>query len=319
MDPKKLIIQIPCYNEEQTLAITINAIPKTIEGVDKVEIMIINDGSKDKTVNVAHSLKVDHILDIKQNKGLANAFISGILEAARLGADYVVNLDADNQYCADDIPVLLKPLLSGEADMVVGERNIRNIENFSWLKKRFQIYGSGIISLLSNTNIKDTPSGFRALNRKAMLKLHIFNEYTYTHESLIAAVESGLALKGVSIRTNPEILRESRLVKNNFSYILKSGLTITRFYFIYNPYPLFITIASLTGTMGLFLLFRFLYFYFIGLGDGWIQSLIISGILIFISVFTLIAAIICDIARVNRKLLQKILYELRISLLSKEK
>jgi glycosyltransferase involved in cell wall biosynthesis len=315
----KLIIQIPCYNEEASLPITIGAIPKKIEGVDTVEIMVINDGSIDNTVKVARALGIDHVLDIKQNKGLANAFLAGILEAAMLGADYVVNLDADNQYCADDIHLLLRPLISGEADMVVGERPIREIEDFSWLKKKLQIYGSGVISTLSNTSIRDTPSGFRALNRKAMLKLHIFNEYTYTHESLIAAVEAGLTLKGVSIRTNPGVLRESRLVKNNLSYVLKSALTILRFYFIYNPYPLFITISSLSGVAGLFLLVRFLYFYFIGLGDGWIQSLIIAGILIFISVFTLIAAIICDIARVNRKLLQKILYELRISLLAKEK
>jgi glycosyltransferase involved in cell wall biosynthesis len=319
VESKKLIIQIPCHNEESTLPVTIAAISRIIEGVTNVEIMIINDGSTDNTLTVARSMNVDHILDIKQNKGLANAFLSGIFEAARLGADYVVNLDADNQYCADDIPLLLEPLLLDQADMVVGERNINNIETFSWLKKKLQIYGSGVIRLLSNTNIRDTPSGFRALNRKAMLKLHIFNEYTYTHESLIAAVESGLAVKGVSIRTNPEVLRKSRLVKNNVTYILKSGFTVVRFYFIYNPYPLFISLSSLTGLMGLFLLFRFLYFYFIGLGDGWIQSLIISGILIFISVFTLIAAIICDIARVNRKLLQKILYELRVSLLSKEK
>ena len=315
----KLIIQIPCYNEEKSLPVTMAAIPKKIEGVDSIEIMVINDGSVDNTVQVARSLQVDHILDLKQNKGLANAFLSGILEAARLGADCVVNLDADNQYCADDIPVLLRPLLSGEADVIVGERQIGDIENFSWLKKKLQIFGSGVIRLLSNTTIKDTPSGFRALNRKAMLTLHIFNQYTYTHESLIAAVESGLILKGVPIRTNPEVLRESRLVKNNLSYVVRSGLTILRFYFIYNPYPLFISISSISGLTGLFLLFRFLYFYFVGLGDGWIQSLIIAGILIFISVFTLIAAVICDIARVNRKLLQKILYELRVSFLAKEK
>jgi len=312
----KLIIMIPCLNEEKTLPIALAALPETIEGIDEIELLVINDGSADKTVDVAKEHGVHHILDFKYKKGLAHAFITGILEAAKLGADYVVNFDADNQYNAGDIPKLLAPLLHEQADMVVGERFIKENANFSWLKKKLQRLGSFTIRKLAKTDIKDTPSGFRALNRHAMITLQVFNSFTYTNESLINATDLELMVVGVPIRSNPEVLRPSRLFKSTFKYIVKNGTIVLRLYLLYNPYPILIGISAIFGSAGLFLLVRFFYFYFTGEGAGWIQSLIIAGILITISLLALVMGIISDMLKVNRKLLQKNLIELREHILS---
>lgn len=307
----KLIIQIPCLNEEETLPISINALPKSIPGVDVIETMIINDGSTDKTAEIARKLGVNHIVNLPTNKGLANAFNVGLAKALELGADFLVNTDADNQYNADDIQLLLEPLIAQKADMVVGERPIQEIESFSTVKKNLQVLGSKFIRLLSKCDVKDTPSGFRGLNRKAMASINVFNPYTYTHESLIAAHENNLTVIGIPIRVNKTVLRESRLMKSMFGYIVKSGLTMLRFYIIYNPYKILLTLSGLTTLTGVGLLIRFLVFYLNGNGDGWIQSLIIGCTLIIIGVLSLLIAIVSDIQSINRKLLQKILFEIK--------
>jgi glycosyltransferase involved in cell wall biosynthesis len=309
---------IPCFNEEKTLPIAINALPKKIRNINKIEYLVINDGSIDKTLEVARSLNVHHIINHQYNKGLSNAFLEGILKAAELGADYVVNFDADNQYCADDIEKILEPLMKGQADMVVGERPIASIKNFSLQKKILQRFGSFIIRTLSKTNIKDTPSGFRALNQKAMISLQIYNSFTYTNESLINANDIGLKVLGVPIRVNSAVLRPSRLIKSNSKYILKNGLNIFRLYMLYNPYPFFACISIIFNTLGMILLIRFFYFYFSGRGEGLIQSLIIAGILITIGIVSIMMGILSDTLKINRKLLQKNLIELRKHVISEK-
>lgn len=306
----KLVIQIPCYNEEDSLPVTLAAVPDRIAGMGQVEVLVINDGSQDRTVEVARKHGVEHILDLGGHVGLAKAFLAGLREALRLGADYVVNLDADNQYCADDIPKLLRPLMEGTADIVVGERPIDEIDSFSPLKKRLQIIGSWVVRRLSGTDVRDSPSGFRAFNRRAMMRLFIFNDYTYTHESLIAAGDSGLRVVGVPIRVNPTVLRPSRLMTGLASYLAKSANTILRFYLLYNPRQLLNTLALAMGIGALALMVRFLVYYFLGEGQGHIQSLILASILATGGMLNFMLAVISDIVHINRKLLQAVLGEL---------
>ena len=305
----KLIVQIPCLNEEGTLPATLAAIPRSFEGVDSVEIMVINDGSTDRTVEIARNLRVEHILSFKTNQGLAKAFTAGLREAARLNADYVINLDADNQYDARDIPKLIAPLRAGRADIVVGERPIEEIEHFSYAKKKLQQVGSWVVRRLAHCDVRDSPSGFRAFNRKAMLGLFIFNEYTYTHESLIAAKDSDLKVVGVPIHVNPGVSRPSRLMKNAASYVLLSGGTILRFYLLYNPRTIFNGFGLLTGALGGFLMLRFLYYFVTDGGVGHVQSVIVGGVLLIAGMLSFILAIFSDIMRINRKLLQETLGE----------
>jgi glycosyltransferase involved in cell wall biosynthesis len=307
----KLIIQIPCWNEEEALPTTLAALPRTIPGIGSVEILVISDGSADRTVEVARNLKVEHVLDFKHHQGLAKTFTAGLSEASRLGADYVVNLDADNQYCADDIPKLLAPLLAGECDVVVGERPIQNIEHFSPIKKKLQHLGSWTVRRLSGVDVKDTPSGFRAYNRRAMLRLFIFNEHTYTQESLISATDSGLHVIGVPIRVNPGVMRPSRLMKNIWSYIASSAGVILRFYMVYKPQGVFLGFALLSGMLGAGLWVRFLYFYFTGAGGGHVQSLILAAVLLTAGMLSFILAVVADIMRTQRRLLQEILSLMR--------
>ena len=307
----KLIIQIPCLNEEESLPTTLEALPRTVEGIGRVEVLVINDGSTDRTVEVARRCGVEHVLDFKTNQGLAKAFAAGLLEAARLGADYVVNLDADNQYNAQDIPKLLEPLRAGRADIVVGERPIDQIEHFSPLKKVLQRFGSWVVRRLSITEVRDSPSGFRAFNRRAMLRLFIFNEHTYTHESLIAAGDADLKVVGVSIRVNPGEMRPSRLMKSSGQYVLVSGGTILRYYLLYNPRTIFIRLGVLSGLLGGFLMARFLYFYVTEGGQGHVQSLVVSSVLLTAGMLLFILAVFSDIMRINRKMMQKMLSEWR--------
>lgn len=309
--PTKLIIQIPCFNEEEGLPDTLRALPAVIEGADVIEILVINDGSTDRTVEVARSLNVHHILDIPTNRGLAHTFSAGLVEAARLGADFVVNLDADNQYCADDIGKLLMPLIAGQADMVVGERPISEMQHFSPMKQKLQQWGSWVVQQLGGHGIKDAPSGFRALNRSAMIRLHIFNSYTYTHESLIAARELDLKVVGVPIRVNPGKQRPSRLVRSTFQYVRRSSAIILRTYLIYNPYKLLLWLSALFVLPSLILLGRFFYHYMGGEGAGYIQSLVIAGMLLTLGLGTFMIAVVCDIMMVNRRLTQKLLEEFR--------
>jgi len=307
----KLIIQIPCYNEESDLPQAVASLPTSIDGVDMIEILVINDGSTDRTVEVAKALGVNHILSFPINRGLAHGFCAGILECARLGANVVVNYDADSQYCADDIPKLIAPILSGSADIVVGERPISHMLHFSPVKRKLQRVGSWVVRRLGGHGIEDAPSGFRAMSLNAMVRLHVFNPFTYTHESLIAAREQNLKVVGVPIRVNPGIQRPSRLVKSTFDYVMRSGGIILRSYLIYNPYRLMVGLSGLFILPAILLLARFCYYYFIGQGSGYIQSLVIASMMLLIGVLSFLLAVVCDLLRVNRQLAQKMLEEFR--------
>ena len=300
----KLVIQIPCYNEENTLLTTLNDLPKKVKGVDEIEVLVINDGSTDKSAEIASSWGAK-VLDIKPNKGLANAFRCGLQESLKMNAEIIVNTDADNQYCAKDIEKLIQPIITGEADIVVGSRDILNIKEFSPLKKCLQKVGSTVLRMLSSTRVEDAPSGFRAFSREAALRLNIFDNYTYTMETLIQAGAKGMRVKSVSISVNSK-LRESRLVKNIFDYVLKSMKTTIRMFIVYRPFRFFIAISSLLGLIGIGLVIRFLYFYFIGFGSGHIQSLIFASILLISSVQLAIIAVIGDLLSINRRLLEDI-------------
>lgn len=306
----KLIIQIPCYNEEATLPMTFADLPKQIDGIDEIEYLIINDGSKDKTVKVAKELGINHVVSFKQNKGLAKGFMAGIDACLRLGADIIVNTDADNQYCGEDIEKLVRPILNNEADIVIGERPIDTTEHFSWKKKKFQHLGSWVVRMASNTSIPDAPSGFRAYSREAAMKLNVINEYTYTLETIIQAGRNKVALKSVLIRTNEET-RKSRLFGSMWGYIKKSAATIIRAFMMYKPLKFFGTIGLIIFTVGFALGIRFIIYYISGNGQGHIQSLILASILILIGVQTIIAGLQADIIAANRKILEEIQYRIR--------
>lgn len=301
----KLIIQIPCYNEEASLPITLNALPKQISGIDEVEILVIDDGSTDKTVEVAKANGVQHIVSMPHNCGLAKAFVAGINGALAQGADIIVNTDADNQYCADDIEKLVRPILNKEADIVIGTRPVSNISHFSLLKKNLQKLGSWVMRRVSSTQVEDAPSGFRAFSRAAALQINIFDNYTYTLETIIQARAKGLQLVCVPINVNPD-LRKSKLVRNMFDYIRRSVFTMLRMFIIYRPFRFFSILASLFFISGSLIGLRFLYYYVFSSGSGHIQSLILSAILIIISVQIGVIAILSELFSINRKLLEDI-------------
>lgn len=308
----KLIIQIPCYNEEETLPETINSIPKEIEGVDKVEILIINDGSTDNTTYAAKKLNADYIVEFPKNLGLARAFDVGLKNAVKYGADIIVNLDADNQYCAEDIPKLIQPILENRADITIGARPIDKIRHFSPLKKILQKLGSFVMKKISGADIADAPSGFRAFTRSAAMKINIFDNYTYTMESIIQAKRKGLVIASVPIRVNEDDLRPSRLVKNNFNYICRSAKTMIRFFIIYHPFRFFASLACIFLLLGVGIGFRYLYFFYLGDGAGHIQSLILCGLLITISFQTALLAIISDLLAINRKLIEDVQIKVQV-------
>ena len=300
----KLIIQIPCFNEENTLLTTLNALPKQVFGIDEIEVLVINDGSKDKSAEIAGNWGAK-VLDIKTNRGLANAFRCGIAEALRLGADIIVNTDADNQYCADDIEKLVIPIVEGRADIVVGARDIFSIKEFSPMKKLFQKIGSAVLRLLSSTAVDDAPSGFRAFSKQAAIRINVFDNYTYTMETLLQANAKGLKVISVPVRVNP-MLRKSKLVKNIFDYIFKSMKTTIRMFIVYRPFRFFIAIASMLGFAGIALVIRFLYFYMQGNGNGHIQSLIFAAVFLISAVQIGIIAILGDLLSINRKLIEDV-------------
>ncbi len=301
----KLIIQIPCYNEEDSLPVTLSSIPKKIKGIDEIEILIINDGSTDNTVKVAKENGVNYIVGFSKNLGLARAFDAGLKHCVKYGADVIVNLDADNQYCADDIEKLIEPILENKADITIGARPIDSIKHFSFLKKLLQKFGSFVMKRLSGADILDAPSGFRAFSKNAAMRINIFDTYTYTMESIIQAQRKGLSILSIPIRVNND-LRPSRLIKNNFTYIFRSAKTMIRFFIIYHPFRFFITLASVFFILGLFLGFRYLYFFTLGDGSGHIQSLILCGLLITGGFQTALLAIISDLLAINRKLIEDV-------------
>lgn len=306
----KLIIQIPCFNEEKTLAITYADLPKQIDGIDEIEYLIINDGSRDRTVEVARELGFQHVVSFKKNKGLARGFMAGIDACLHLGADIIVNTDADNQYCGADIEKLVRPILEEKADFVIGERPIDETEHFSWKKKKFQYIGSWVVRLASGTKVPDAPSGFRAYSREAALRLNVVNEYTYTLETIIQAGHNKIAMTSVPIRTNPET-RESRLFKNMWAYMKRSSSVIIRSFMMYKPLKFFGTLGLIVFLIGVAVSARFLFFFISGAGDGHIQSLILAAVTILMGVQIFIVGLQADMIAANRKILEDIQYRVR--------
>ncbi|MGD0613400.1 MAG: glycosyltransferase family 2 protein [Anaerolineales bacterium] len=306
----KLIIQIPCFNEENTLPSTLQDLPRELPGVDRVEWLIIDDGSTDRTVEVARAHGVDHIVRHLRNLGLARAFMTGLEACIQLGADIIVNTDADNQYVAADIPKLIAPILSGKAQMVIGSRPIASIQHFSAIKKILQNIGSWFVRKLSNLDVPDAPSGFRALSREAAMQLHVFNEYTYTLETIIQAGHKHIVVTSVPIRTNPQ-LRSSRLIRSIPRYIFRSGLTMVRIFMTYQPFNFFVIPGLISFAIGILIGLRFLYFYLTMGGQGHIQSLILAAVLLSLGGFLVITGLLADLISVNRKLLEKIDWQLQ--------
>ena len=304
----KLIIQIPCYNEAETLAIALAALPREVPGFDQVEWLIIDDGSTDDTANVAKENGVDHIIRHPKNQGLARGFMTGLNACLRLGADVIVNTDADNQYNADDIPLLVGPIRNGQSDIVVGVRPIEFIKHFSPLKKMLQKIGSWVVRVASKTDIPDAPSGFRAMSRNAAQRLMVFNDYTYTLETIIQAGQKNMAITSVPIRVN-EDLRPSRLLKSIPSYIQRSIVTIIRIFVIYRPFRFFASIGAILFGVGLLIGLRFLFYYLQGDGDGHIQSLILSSVLLGMGFQAGLIAFIADLQAANRKLLEDLRFK----------
>lgn len=302
----KLIIQIPCYNEEKTLPMTIKDLPQSVVGIDCVEFLVIDDGSSDNTEQVARELGVHHIVKLNKNYGLARAFSVGLSKALELGADIIVNTDGDNQYSANSIEDLVKPILENSADMVIGERPISKVKYFSPMKKALQKLGSYVMRLVSRTDVLDAPSGFRAFSRRAAMSINIFDNYTYTLESIIQASAKGLKIVNVPISVNSECTRKSRLFSNMFVYILRSVLTMARMFIVYRPFRFFAIISAIFMLVGTTIGARFLYFYLTSSGLGHIQSLILSSILIMTGVQIGVIAILSDLLAINRKLLEDI-------------
>lgn len=310
----KLIIQIPCYNEEATLGVTLSELPRQLPGIDRVEWLIVNDGSRDRTIEVAKACGVDHIVDLGSNQGLAKGFMAGIEACLRAGADIIVNTDADNQYCAADIPKLIAPILEGNAEIVIGARPIQQVPHFSPIKKFLQKLGSFVVRLASKTNIPDAPSGFRAMSREAALRLNVFNEYTYTLETIIQAGQRGLVITSVPIRVNG-YLRPSRLVKSITAYIQHSILTIIRIFMTYRPLRFFMMLGSVPVGIGFLLCCRWLLLFWGAFGADpakpRVPSLILAAILILIGVQLWLFGLIADLLGVNRQLLEDIQLRMR--------
>jgi glycosyltransferase involved in cell wall biosynthesis len=310
-DPvKKLIIQIPCLNEAATLPGTLADLPRVVAGVDVVEVLVVDDGSRDGTADVAQSCGADHVVRLRRNKGLAAAFMAGIDASLKAGADFIVNTDADNQYAAHEIPRLLAPLLSGEADIVIGDRNIAELRHMSWRKRQLQQLGSWVVRQVSNTSVPDTTSGFRAYTREAALRMTIVSEFSYTLESIIQAGKKRMAIAHVPVETNPRT-RNSRLFDSVFSYIKRSAATIVRIYAMYEPLKVFTYIGLVVFGVGFVGFLRFVYYFFQGEAGRHLASLIATGVLMMIGFQILVIGLIADMISGNRKLLEDLLYRVR--------
>jgi glycosyltransferase involved in cell wall biosynthesis len=306
----KLVIQIPCYNEAETLKTTIEALPKALAGIDIIETLVIDDGSEDETVSVARSCGVTHVVQHAHNSGLARAFMTGIEASLRAGADIIVNTDADNQYNADDIEKLVDPILLGRAEIVIGARPISDIAHFSPTKKFLQWLGSWVVRRASNTGVADAPSGFRAISRDAAQRLNVFSEYTYTLETIIQAGQKGMAITSVPIRVNGET-RPSRLISSVGRYLQRSVLTILRIFITYRPFRFFAWLGGLIFLAGFLIGLRFLYHFITAAGAGHVQSLILASLLMSMGFMVVVTGIVADLIAVNRTLLEKIDWRLK--------
>jgi glycosyltransferase involved in cell wall biosynthesis len=307
----KLIIQIPCKNEAKTLPQTVADLPRSLPGVESVEYLVVDDGSSDATAEVARELGVDHVVRLPAHRGLAEAFRCGLGESLKRGADLIVNTDGDNQYCADDIGKLVEPILSGDADMVVGARPIDQIEHFSRVKKWLQRLGSWAVRKVSQTEVADATSGFRALSREAALRLNVFSSYTYTLETLIQAGLSNMRVVSVPIRTNAP-LRESRLIRSIPAYIQRSLLTMLRIFVVYKPLRFFFWAGATLFGAGFLIGLRFLYYFMLGEGDGKTQSLILAAVLLLMGFQLGIGGLLSDLIATNRRILEEIQVQERL-------
>lgn len=306
----KLIIQIPCLNEAETLPETIADLPREVDGVDVVEFLVIDDGSRDNTAEVARSLGVHHVVRFPQNRGLARAFVAGLDACLKLGADIIVNTDADNQYCGADITLLVQPILKGEADVVVGDRQVGTVAHFSSTKIALQKFGSWVMRLASATQVPDATSGFRALSREAAMRTFVSSDFSYTLETLIQAGQANLAVGAVPIRTNPKT-RESRLFRGIPQYVKRSASTIVRIYTMYKPLKAFLYLASVFFLAGVVLGGRFLYYHLILDQAGKVQSLILTAVFLITAMVVFVAGLLADLVGSNRKLLEDALIRLR--------
>ncbi|WP_337286887.1 glycosyltransferase family 2 protein [Candidatus Methylomirabilis sp.] len=306
----KLIVQIPCFNEEQTLTETVRDIPRQIPGVDTVEVLVLDDGSTDRTVEVAKLAGADHIISLGHHQGLAKAFMAAIDASIRLGADLIVNTDADNQYDGRGIQTLITPILEGRAEMVIGDRQIDALDHFSPVKKILQKVGSWVVRQASNTDIPDTASGFRAYSKRAALRLTVFSSFTYTLETLIQAEHKGIQVAHVPVRTRANT-RPSRLIKSNWHYVTRSIVTIIRIYAMYRPLAVFSLIGGMLLLGGFAISGRFLYYYMQGAGGGKIQSLIFAAVLILLGFQILMMGLLSDLVSANRRLMEDILVRLK--------
>jgi glycosyltransferase involved in cell wall biosynthesis len=307
---KRLIIQIPCLNEATTLPATLADLPRDVPGIDRVEVLVVDDGSTDDTVEVARAHGVDHIVRFRQRKGLAAAFMAGIDASLKLGADFIVNTDGDNQYAGGDIPTLLRPLLAGEADIVIGDRNIQAVKQMSPARKLLQRVGSWVVRQVSNTQVPDTTSGFRAYTRDAALRLTIVSEFSYTLESIIQAGKKRIAITHVPVATNPRT-RDSRLFGSVWTYVKASSATIVRIYAMYEPLKVFSSIGVIIFLAGVGISVRFLYFYVTGTGLGHLQSLLLSAVLMIVGFQVALIGLVADVISGNRKLIEDLLYRVR--------
>lgn len=301
----KLIIQIPCLNEENSLPITLKDLPHKIDGIDCIETLVIDDGSTDRTVEIARQHRVTHILQLTKNKGLAKAFITGINHALKLGADIIVNTDADNQYYGADIPKLIRPILEGKADMVIGNRQVETIKHFSPLKIFLQKLGSWVVRQVSGTDVPDATSGFRAYSRDAALQLNVVSDFTYTLETIISCGKKNLAIHHVAVGTNPK-LRESRLFSSIWNYIKRSIITIIKIYSMYKPLKFFTIIGGTSFFLGFGIGCRYLYFFFNNQTAGHVQSLILAAIFLIVGFQIIMMGLAAELIAINRQLLEDI-------------
>ncbi len=305
----KLVVQIPCLNEEESLPAALRVIPRQIEGIDEVIILVIDDGSTDRTAEVARSNGADHVLRFTRHKGLASGFMAGLDASLKLGADIIVNTDADNQYPAADIPRLIAPILRGEADMTIGDRQVSEVAHFSWMKQRLQMVGSWVVRKVSGTDVPDTTSGFRAFSREAALRINIVSEFTYTLESIIQAGKKRLAIAHLPIETRHT--RPSRLFGSTAEYVKRSVATILRIYAMYEPFKVFMILGSLLFSAGALLGLRYAFFWWHGDIRGHLQSAILSVLLLILGFQTLQWGLMADLIASNRKLIEDVLYRVR--------